>query len=74
MDVHYITTKATYVRPKHFKERLLLEMEAGVAKRFAPLLALCNSHNQPNCQVPSCSANCAGLNITKNDKHPISKQ
>eukprot|EP00775_Hariotina_reticulata_P004969 gene4969-5210_t len=51
MDVHYITTKATYVRPKHFKERLLLEMEAGVAKRFAPLLALCNSHDKPNCKV-----------------------
>jgi hypothetical protein len=51
MDHHYITTKASYVRPRHWKERLMLEMEAGVAARFAPLLALCTHHGQPNALV-----------------------
>lgn len=51
MDHHYISTKAAYVRPRHWKERLLLEMEAGVTTRFAPLLSLCSHHGQPNASV-----------------------
>uniref|UniRef100_A0A383WAU5 Exocyst complex component Sec6 n=1 Tax=Tetradesmus obliquus TaxID=3088 RepID=A0A383WAU5_TETOB len=51
MDAHYASTKATYVRPRHYRERLLLEMEAAVAQRFAPLLALCAHHGQPNTKV-----------------------
>jgi hypothetical protein len=55
MDHHYITTKASYVRPRHWKERLMLEMEAGVSARFAPLLALCTHHGQPNTSVWRCT-------------------
>lgn len=51
MDAHYIATKAGYIRPRHYKERALLEMEAAVGKRFQPLLALCGQHGQTNCQV-----------------------
>lgn len=51
MDAHYASTKATYVRPRHYRERLLMEMEAAVAQRFAPLLALCAHHGQPNSKV-----------------------
>jgi hypothetical protein len=51
MDAHYASTKATYVRPRHYRERLLLEMEAAVGQRFAPLLALCAHHGQPNTKV-----------------------
>jgi hypothetical protein len=62
MDQHYITTKASYVRPRHWKERLFLEMEAGVATRFAPLLALCTHHGQPNASVRAGALkNAAGL-------------
>jgi hypothetical protein len=51
MDAHYVSTKATYVRPRHYRERLLMEMEAAVGQRFAPLLALCAHHGQPNTKV-----------------------
>lgn len=51
MDHHYISTKAAYVRPRHYKERLLLEMEAGVTSRFAPLLDLCTRQGEPNAMV-----------------------
>jgi hypothetical protein len=51
MDAHYVSTKATYVRPRHYRERLLMEMEAAVGQRFAPLLALCAHHGQPNNKV-----------------------
>jgi hypothetical protein len=33
------------------RERLLLEMEAAVASRFAPLLALCSRHGEANSTV-----------------------
>eukprot|EP00879_Flechtneria_rotunda_P007701 GHRR01008074.1.p1 GENE.GHRR01008074.1~~GHRR01008074.1.p1 ORF type:complete len:855 (+),score=308.81 GHRR01008074.1:359-2923(+) len=51
MDAHYIATKATYVRPRHYKERLMLEMEAAASRRFAPLQALCGQHGQHNTKV-----------------------
>lgn len=51
MDAHYIATKAAYIRSRHYKERLMLEMEAAVNQRFAPLLALAGQHGQPNAKV-----------------------
>lgn len=51
MDAHYIATKAAYIRPRHYKERLMLEIEAAVTQRFAPLLALAGQHGVPNAKV-----------------------
>eukprot|EP00878_Enallax_costatus_P014740 GHUV01015423.1.p1 GENE.GHUV01015423.1~~GHUV01015423.1.p1 ORF type:complete len:364 (+),score=71.44 GHUV01015423.1:323-1414(+) len=51
MDAHYVATKAAYVRPRHYKERLMLEIEAAVTRRFAPLLALAGQHGAPNAKV-----------------------
>lgn len=62
MDAHYTATKATYVRPRHYRERLMLEMEAAVRQHFAPLLALCAHQGQPNAKV-------GGGNTTVNSCH-----
>jgi hypothetical protein len=51
MDAHYARTKATWVRAKHFKERALLEMEASVRQRWAPVLALAGQYGQENTRV-----------------------
>ena len=51
MDAHYARTKATWVRAKHFKERSLLEMEASVRQRWAPVLALAGQYGEQNTRV-----------------------
>jgi hypothetical protein len=51
MDAHYTSTKASYCRPKHYRERALLEMEAAVGARMAPLLVAAQEHGKPNSRV-----------------------
>jgi hypothetical protein len=36
------------VKPRHYRERLMMELEAAVRERAAPLLRLCTQHGVPN--------------------------
>jgi hypothetical protein len=39
------------VKPRHYRERLLNELEGAVRERAAPLLQLCTQHGVPNTKV-----------------------
>ncbi|KAI8463893.1 MAG: component of the exocyst complex [Monoraphidium minutum] len=51
LDAHCRRTKAGFVKPRHYRERLLVEMEEAVRERAAPLLELCRTHGVPNTKV-----------------------
>ncbi|KAI8473445.1 MAG: hypothetical protein J3K34DRAFT_410769 [Monoraphidium minutum] len=51
LDKHRRRTKAGFVKPRHYRERLLVEMEEAVRERAAPLLELCRTHGVPNTKV-----------------------
>ena len=51
MDAQYAATRATYAKPRHYRERLMAELAAGIAMRFGPLAALAAMHGTPNATV-----------------------
>lgn len=51
MDAQYAATRATYAKPRHYRERLMAELAAGIAMRFGPLASLAAMHGTPNATV-----------------------
>ncbi|GBF89218.1 exocyst complex component Sec6 [Raphidocelis subcapitata] len=51
LDEHCRRTKAGYVKPRHYRERLMVELAAAIRERAAPVIELCKRHGVPNVKL-----------------------